>query len=156
MSDLDINTSCYSQIHAGSVEVFLDLVNDYKIPVFQFFYRLFSDAGAAEGSAEKVFLRAFKMRKLLRSGTDLKGWMFRIACDLLRTGDCFPATKRTSANASRIEQVVLALPLWEKSALLLHRYAGLTTSQIALALRTTEFAAQDLLRRAYFTLTNGP
>jgi RNA polymerase sigma-70 factor (ECF subfamily) len=139
-------------LRQGSLEAFAHLVSDYKTPVFQFFQRILADSSVAEESSEKVFLRAYRMRRLLKAGTDLSGWVFRIACDLLRHKDLLQMLHRGVTEEPLIAKAVRALPLQQRIVLLLHRFAGLGIAQIAAALRLTEGAASRLVMESYRAL----
>jgi len=151
---------CSSELHMqlvehlreGSIEAFVHLVQDYKTPLFQFFYRLLSDQSVAEDSSEKVFLRAYRMRRLLRKGTDLTSWLFRIACSLLRDRKLKELLNRAATYDSPIQQAMHALTVQQRIVVLLHRFAGLSSRQLGTVLRVSEHAAVRRIYESYKAL----
>lgn len=151
---VDTQQSAFNaELREGTSDVFLELTENYKTPIFQFFYRLLSDHIAAEGSTEQVFIRAFKARRLISARTDVKSWFFRIACDLARTRKLETFIRNGDAGASTpIERAVRTLPFKEILVILLHRFARLSFAQIGTVLRTTEGAARTHVQDSYLAL----
>lgn len=140
------------QLRQGSLDAFAHLVNDYKTPVFQFFQRLLADNTVAEDSAEKVFLRAYRTRSLLKTSTDLSVWIFRIACDLLRHRELLTILQHASLTGPPIQQAIRALTVQQQIVILLHRFAGLRTEQVGAALRVMESTGWRLILESYRAL----
>jgi DNA-directed RNA polymerase specialized sigma24 family protein len=149
--DPEMHALLPEQLYQGSLEAFAHLVKDYKTPLFQFFQRLLADNAVAEDSSEEVFLRAYRMRNLLKARTDLTAWIFRIACDLLRHRELLAILKQAS-SAGPIQQALRTLPVQQQIAILLHRFGGLRAGQIGAALRVRESAAWQLIVESYRAL----
>ncbi|CAN5405583.1 hypothetical protein BH10ACI4_BH10ACI4_05910 [soil metagenome] len=139
-------------LRSGSMDAFSHLVSDYKTLVFQFFHRLSVDNAFAEASAEMVFVRAFRARRILRKSTDLTSWIFRIACSLAKR--LAPAGSGNCGVDGRppIQRAMAALPEEKRIAILLHRFAGLDPVQIGSVLRLPERLAWRVVRESYSAL----
>lgn len=151
---------CSPELHAqlaelirkGSAEAFFHLIQDYKTPLFQFFFRLLSDRSGAEDSSEKVFLRAYRMRRLLGKGTDLSTWLFCIACNVLEDRDVKAILDRSVIGDSTIQQAMHAITVQQQIVVLLHRFAGLSSTQLGSVLRIPEREALKRIRESYKAL----
>lgn len=139
-------------LRSGSMDAFGHLVSDYKTLVFQFFHRLSMDNTFAEASAETVFVRAFRARKILRKSTDLTSWIFRIACALAKRLAAAGSASGGVDGRPPIQRAMAGLPEKKRITILLHRFAGLDPAQIGSVLRVPERLACRLVRESYSDL----
>jgi RNA polymerase sigma-70 factor (ECF subfamily) len=63
----------------GNAEQFGVLFDRYHQRLFNFFYRLGSDAAASEDLVQDVFLRMLKYRNTFRADSEFRAWMYGIA-----------------------------------------------------------------------------
>lgn len=138
------------ELKHGSLEAFEHLVADYKALLFQFFHRLQADSVAAENAAERVFLSAYRARKVLQATTDLTAWLFRIASDLARRLN--QVALGSVLNSLPVQAAFVRLRTQEKVVILLHRFAGLTVDQLSMSLRLSRSGTAELLQQAYCSL----
>lgn len=141
-------------LRLGSMDAFAHLVSDYKTLVFQFLHRLSFDSRFAETSAEMVFVRAFRARRILRKSTDLTSWLFRIACALAKRLAFVGSVNGDVDDRSAIQKALGALPNEQRITILLHRFAGLDPAQIANVLRVPAPSGSRLVRESYSALHN--
>lgn len=169
------------RVKEGDEPSFALLLHRFRLPVYQFLYRMVGSAAIAEELAQEVFLRIYRARASYEPSAKFTTWLYRISTHLAlnylrdsqreRThlrldetpGDGKPleiATKDPSiedklAGASRIErirQAVNELPEKQRIAVLMHKYQEMDYKQIAETLDTSESAVKSLLFRAYETL----
>jgi RNA polymerase sigma factor (sigma-70 family) len=63
----------------GNAEQFGVLFDRYHQRLFDFFYRLGSDAASSEDLVQEVFLRMLKYRNTFTVDSEFRAWMYRIA-----------------------------------------------------------------------------
>src|SRR3954464_5704966 len=63
----------------GNAEQFGVLFDRYHQRLFDFFYRLGSDAASSEDLVQEVFLRMLKYRNTFRMDSEFRAWMYGIA-----------------------------------------------------------------------------
>ena len=66
----------------GREEVFAELVERYKLPLLNYFYKLTWDRQAAEDCCQEVFCRLFRHRKRYRPTASLATYLYRIGRNL--------------------------------------------------------------------------
>ncbi len=147
------------RVKAGDPSAFGELLDRHVAPVFHFIYRLIQNQQAAEKLAEEVFLRVFRARNDYRAEVEFRTWLFgmamRIAREAMRDGhlcDACAAGWRQQGGPVDVRRAVQALPAEQRAAVLLHKYEGMSVSQIARVLGRSESAAGWLLLRGYETL----
>jgi len=66
----------------GREEAFAELVERYKVPLLNFFYRLTWDRQASEDCCQEVFCRLFRHRKRYRPTASFATYLYRIGRNL--------------------------------------------------------------------------
>ena len=132
--------------------------------------RLGHDEDAAD-AASTTFVRAFTNLRHLRSNEAFRGWLFQIACNLVRdrrpepaiqpldesseppdpAGD--PATTTQQQELRRVvDEAVASLGLAHQEVVVLHHLHGLDVREVAQALGLAEGTVKSRLARARETL----
>ena len=135
-------------------------------------YRMLSNRASAEDIAQETFLRVLKSAKRYKPEAKFTTWLYRIAINLCidaqRKGsfktisldvayETISAEERESSleqaeTAKIVQKAVENLPHRQKTAVILHRYEGLSHGQIAEVTGWTKSATESLLVRAYANL----
>lgn len=145
-------------------------------PVHRFLARLLGDPDAAAELAQETFLRAYQSIGRLADGSNVSGWLFRIATNLARQhyrrrrligwSDVSLLEGQLSA-AGRVEDQVIRqdavrqalerLPLGERICLLLYAWTGYTCPEIAdITGKSTDAVRMTLVRaRRHFRAAYG-
>mgnify|MGYP001091418903 CR=1 FL=1 len=169
------------RVKAGDEPSFALLLHRFRVPVYQFLYRMVGSPAVAEELAQEVFLRVYRARATYEPSAKFTTWLYRISTHLalnhlrdsrrerddVRLDDtpkdgrplqlaAHDATieERLVANdrVERIRRAVDELPEKQRVAVLLHKYQELDYRQIAELLDTSESAVKSLLFRAYESL----
>jgi len=165
----------------GDAQAFRLLFSRLAPRIHAFFRRSFGDATAADDLLQATFLKIHTSRDRYRSEFPLRVWVFTIAArarlDELRRRYRLPAEAgedqlEKAANASslecgpqgnagegrelagRVREAVDQLPDTQRVVVHLNRFEGMTFSEIAQVLGTTEGAVKLRAFRAYETLRN--
>lgn len=138
------------------------LAEAFKRPLFGFFFRLYPDRELAETLAIETFLRVYRTQTKHNTNSEFQIALYRVAIEIaFRQERCAqmsnvknqqPTSNSQAIMSDReraIRRSVAALPSRERIAVLLHKYQGMTVSQIALILSLSEPAANSALLRAY-------
>lgn len=134
-------------------------------------YRMLSNRASAEDIAQETFLRVLKSAKRYKPEAKFTTWLYRIAINLcidaqrkgsfktisLEGAETISAEERESSveqaeTAKIVQKAVEDLPHRQKTAVILHRYDGLSHGQIAEVTGWTKSATESLLVRAYANL----
>lgn len=139
----------------GDRNAYGDLVRRHHHGVTQVIYRMCGDAQLAQDAAQEAFLRAWTHLPKFRPGTNLRGWLYRIAInaarDVLRReskiantdfdtlGMADPQAGPESELLRKertliVQKALLELSEASRSVLVLREYGGLTYQEIAGAL----------------------
>ena len=165
---------------SGDHRAFTKLVEAYQTPVYNLCYRVLGNPHDAEEAAQEAFLRAYTRLSSYDPARSFKTWLLSIAhhycIDRLRRRrltwlslDDEPAldTAMWRSTAPTPEDVVMrrerdsdiqvllsALPLKDRSALVMRYWYDLSYEEIAAATDTTVSAVKSRLHRARVTLAS--
>lgn len=78
MDQIDIQKNI-ERISEGDDAGFVEILNFYIKPVFNFVYRICGNSKDAEDITQEVFIKLWKNLKKYRPGTSFKAWLFSIA-----------------------------------------------------------------------------
>ena len=122
------------------------------------------DASLAEDAAQETFFKAYRALDSFRGECDEKTWLMRIAINTCRDyhrtawlrhvdrGTPLEALPEAGAEDvhpdGEVIRAVMALPLREREAVLLRYYQEMTIAEAAQALRISQSAVKQRLRRA--------
>lgn len=158
---------------AGDARAFETLFARLAPRVHGFFLRSFRDPGVADDLLQVTFMKVHRARAQFRPELKLLPWLFAVAArvrlDELRRRLRLPedagedAIERADEQAPRdplpdtelrdaVRAALDALPESQRAVIHLHRYEGMTFSEIARVLGTTPGAAKLRAFRGYETL----
>jgi RNA polymerase sigma-70 factor, ECF subfamily len=168
------------QVKDGDEASFGLLLHRFRVPVWQFLFRMVRDQAVAEELAQEVFLRVYRARANYEPTASFSTWLYRIATHLalnylrdsrhdrnqIRTDEESdglplqirarePSAEETLLSRERaavIQNALDVLPEKQRLAVLLHKYQELDYRQIAELLGVSESAVKSLLFRAYESL----
>ena len=83
---------------------FSEVVDRYKIKIYNYLYRMMGDAADAEDATQEVFVRLYTSLDSFRSQASLNTWLFRIAGNLCI--DYFRRSKKHRAVAFSLDEPV--------------------------------------------------
>lgn len=150
-----------------------ELLRQFRLPVFDFIYRMVQNQELAEQLAQEVFVRAWRASRVSDTQDAQRTWLFRLAWrrTLAATGDrgaewsaispdwANPAAEAPAldsmpgaARLAAIRSAVHALPPRQRAAVILHRYHGMDFPQLAQVLDCSQSAVPRLLFCAYENL----
>jgi RNA polymerase sigma-70 factor (ECF subfamily) len=164
-------------LQSGNDAALAGLMARWEIPVKRFIFRIVGNTTEAEDLAQEVFLRVYTKRGSFRTAAKFSTWCFSIAAnqarDRLRWWRRRPSKSlnawmeaggeaqdesslgaAASSEAVRREEIasvqaaVSALPVDQRTALVLFEYEGQSVAEIALALGCTAKAVENRLYRA--------
>jgi RNA polymerase sigma-70 factor (ECF subfamily) len=149
---------------------FDELVERHSGEIFAYVWRLLREAHDAEDCLQETFLRAFRSYTRVRTGTNYRAWLYKIATNTARsqwkrrkrheihTADLDPELQAGGMPvADRVERKALlvavtraveALPDQQRAALIMRKYQELSYAEIAAALECTEAAARANVHQA--------
>jgi RNA polymerase sigma-70 factor (ECF subfamily) len=165
------------QVKEGNDQAFEALMQRYKHPVLNFAYRMSGDAGEAEEVAMDAFARAYtaiKANRVRMTSSAFSTWLFQIArfaaIDRIRRRpkQALQSTDAPESNVpelsspapsadqeivaheigEQIAEAVTALPEDQRAVLVLCEYEGLSYSEIAAILNSSEKSVESRLYRA--------
>jgi RNA polymerase sigma-70 factor (ECF subfamily) len=156
-----------AQVLAGKTSEFRKLVEQYQKPVFRFARNLIGDEHDAEDITQEVFLAAFDhLASYDAKRASLLTWLFTIArnrcvnylkrmrpvIDCEAIADRQPAASCDDAARNdfwtRLNEVLDALPIEQKTAFVLAEIEGLAYAEIALVEQTTPGTVKSRIHRA--------
>lgn len=157
----------------GDTEAFGQLVQAYERPVYNLAYRMLGNAAEAEDAAQETFLRAYTKLATYQPERKFVNWLLSIAShyciDRLRknqrapqvsledplppqwlTSDAPRPDQEVSKKQSRdlVRKMLDRLPEVYRAAVVLRYWYGLSYSEIAETMGTTESAIKSRLHRA--------
>jgi RNA polymerase sigma-70 factor (ECF subfamily) len=169
------------RVKKGDRSAFKILVEKYQKPVTNVAYHLLLDRAAAEELAQEVFLKVFQTASRYRAAAKFSTWVYRIATNLAlnelksrKRAQTLPLddvrqihTQPDNMSASLpgpeeqmqqkelvalLERALQSLPVRQRTAVMLHRFEGLSYREIAESMDCTVEAVEALLSRAKITL----
>ena len=170
-NDLRNDEELIADLARGNTEALEVLVRRHQGRVLSLAYRMLGDWDHAEDIAQEAFLRIYRSAGRYRGKSLVSTWLYRITVNL-----CLDHQRRRKAivpvedldtiadNAARqdpleadetavaVRQAVLDLNERQRTAVLLHRFEGLTHAQISEITGWSVSAVESLLVRAYETL----
>ena len=151
----------------GSTAAFTKLVGQYQDLIYRIVWRLSNGHADAEDITQEVFLRLWKNPGQIREAGALKGWLVRVASNLVmdkyrarplqdidqvgELEDGRPTAEDSLAlswSAKRIDAAIAALPDRQKLALSLVHFEQLGNGQAAAIMEVSVDALESLLARA--------
>jgi RNA polymerase sigma-70 factor (ECF subfamily) len=159
-------------ISHGDVAALECLVQRYQQRVFALAYRMLGDWHDAEDVSQETFIRLYNSAGRYKPDAKLITFLYPIVLNLCRDfrrksahmtqsetaldsiadPDNPVSAAVRNENARSVTQAVSALPERQKEALLLHRFDGLSYTEVAQVMGISVSAAESLLVRAYAAL----
>lgn len=169
------------RVKDGDERSFALLLNRFRVPVYQYLYRMVHSPAVAEELAQEAFLRVYRARASYEPSAKFTTWLYRICTHLALNhirdsrkerdharlddtpDDGRPLQVATTEatieekmvarlRAERIRNAVNELPEKQRVAVIMHKYQEMDYKQIADLLDTSESAVKSLLFRAYESL----
>ena len=160
------------EVARGSDHAFRMLVEKWKNPLLNFFYRSVSNVATSEDLAQQTFINLYKARDYYEVKAKFSTYLFKIARNVLindyRRSTRAPALCElndeidSSAEPDRhleineIEEIFMrateALPENQRTAILLYKQQQLTYEEIAEAMGSTVGAVKTWIHRARLAL----
>jgi RNA polymerase sigma-70 factor, ECF subfamily len=159
-------------IGQGEASALRVLLERYQNPLRRLARHMLQDPAGADDAVQDAFIRVFRAAGKFKPTGSAAGWLYRITMNACR--DRLRKRKRRAISleqlahepaaaegpkemevAETVQQVrhaVDQLPDRQRTAVLLHRYQGMTHSQIAEATGWSTSAVESLLVRAYGNL----
>jgi len=154
------------QGETGALRVLLER---YQNPLRRLARHMLQDVAGADDAVQDAFIRVFRAARKFKPTGSAAGWLYRItinACrDRLRkrkrraisleqlarepAAEQQPQQMEVDETVQQVRRAVDQLPPRQRTAVLLHRYQGLTHKQIAEATGWSRSAVENLLVRAY-------
>ncbi len=161
-----------SQVKAGDVEAFSELVRRHEHAVFRLAYRFMREVPGAQDMTQEAFLRAFRLLNSFRGDCQLATWLYRITCnvcltelarrkhrgevalEMLRTGNGTPGRvdPDRAIVLERIRRCVAKLPKRYATVVALHYFEGASYEEIAAAMRIPLGTLKTWMHRARLRL----
>ena len=161
-----------SALAGGDMAALGELVRRHQQKAFALAFRMLQRRDQAEDVVQEGFLRVCRAAPRYRPQARFTTWLYRIVTNLcldrarrakhapapLPEGsrepsrDPEPDPVETCERAERVRQAVAALPERQRTAVVLHRYQGLSHAAVAEATGWSRSAVESLLVRAYARL----
>ena len=166
------DTELMTRLAAGDMEALGDLARRHQDRVLSLSYRVLGDWHRAEDVAQEAFLRVYRAAKRYKPKAKFTTWLYRIVVNL-----CLDERRKQSKTAAALEDAgpavlaesgsnaverkevvglvktaVAELPERQRLVVILHRYDGLSHSEISEVTGWTQSAVESLLVRAYANL----
>jgi RNA polymerase sigma-70 factor (ECF subfamily) len=159
----------------GQVEAMDELLRRYKVPIYQFAFRMSGNAVEAEDIAQEVFLRVHQSRSAYQPSGKFSTWIFTITHNLslsrLRRKKQWALWPRQEDNPDAqvefassdpspeeivsgnelsdiLKRCIQSLPFLQREALVLREYQGLDYQEIAKILNKSLGTVKTLIHRA--------
>jgi len=156
----------------GQMAALGDLVRRHQDKALALAFRMLRRRDLAEDIAQEAFLRVYRAAPRYRPDAKFTTWLYRIVVNLcldhrrraaqapVALGDDGPEPAADAAadpieaqeRAERVRRALDTLPERQRTAVILHRYEGLSHREVAEAMDSTESAVESLLVRAYARL----
>ena len=158
-----------ARLALGDMAALSELVQRHQQRAWQLAYRVTGRRDMADDIVQDAFLRVLRSAAAYQPSAAFSTWLYRIVSNL-----CLDALRRprlaplpvespgsgrischeveSAERAAAVQREVAALPDRQRLALVLHRFDGLSLSQIGQALGCSVSAVESLLTRAYAQL----
>lgn len=169
------------RVQQGDCVSFALLLERHRSSVERFLYAKVRNQALAEELAQEVFLRVYRARGGYQPTARFKAWLFQIAAHLgsnsrrdrrrevlnepldwqgphgpaLQLPDGRPTIEEElvgDVRRAEVRRAVAALPDKQRTAVLMHKFAGMDYNEIARAFRCSESAVKSLMFRAHEAL----
>lgn len=160
------------KIAAGDMAALETLAQRHQLQILALAYRILGDWDMAEDVVQETFLRLIKASKKYEPDARLTTWLYRVVVNLCidhqrksrtmslpleKIVDHLPAQDSDDSIekmelATIVQNAVSGLPDRQRVALILHRYDGLSHSEISAITGWSTSAVESLLVRAYRNL----
>ena len=161
-----------SGLAQGQLRALDCLIGRYQQKVFALAYRILRDWHSAEDVTQETFIRLHNAAPRYKPDAKLITFLYPIVLNLCRDmqrkagrtmqselpleslpdSDSPESIAIKNETVTAVAQAVASLPLRQKTALLLHRFDGLSYSEVAQIMNISRSAAESLLVRAYASL----
>lgn len=160
-----------SRLAEGDMGALGDLVRRHQQAAAAFAFRMLGRRDAVDDVVQEAFLHVHRAARRYQPDAKFTTWLYSIVVNLCR--DAGRRARRAHAHlsegaapslgppadplearerAERVRSAVDALPDRQRTAVLLHRYQGLSHREVAQATGWSESAVESLIVRAYATL----
>jgi RNA polymerase sigma-70 factor (ECF subfamily) len=171
-NDVSNDSELMARLAKGDMAALSDIVRRNQDKVLSLSYRILKDWHKAEDIAQETFLRVYRAANHYKPKAKFTTWLYRIVVNL-----CLDEQRKkahaeaslfdvapvdlTESNYETVERkeildsvknAINELPERQRLTLILHRYDGLSHSEIAEVTRWTKSAVESLLVRAYANL----
>ena len=150
-----------------STEQFAETLERHQGRVFSIAFRIIGETGAAEEVVQDVFLQLHRQLPRLQSEDHVTAWLRRVTChratDALRRRVCrggsaadelneemahAPLPRASSPLMNRVEQLLLTLPVAQRTVILLRYQEDMDPEDIAIELAMPQATVRSHLQRA--------
>ena len=163
-----------AKVHGGDMSALGELVSRHQDKVLSLAYRFFGRWDIAEDIGQETFLRVWKASQNYKPKAKFTTWLYSIAIN-----QCIDEHRKTIHKTIPLEQVVASLEAESDSdriereevakivqkaimelgerqrlAVILHRYDGLSHTEISEVTGWSKSAVESLIVRAYTNLRN--
>lgn len=171
-SDSPSDENLVQAIGRGNRQALRELVWRYQEKLRRVAFRTLGDAHAADDAVQDAFVRVFGAARRFRLTGKASSWLYRITLNLCK--DRLRKLKRrpvsldalgyqlsagenadpmeTDETIRQVNSALDSLPDRQRTAVLLHRYEGMSHSRIADITGWSQSAVESLLIRAYANL----
>ena len=171
-NDISNDTELMTRLAKGDMSALGDIVKKHQDKVLSLSYRVLGDWHRAEDVTQETFLRIFRAAQNYKPKAKFTTWLYRIVINL-----CFDEQRKRAKAAAPLEDATMAelaesdsnlaerkevvesvktavneLPERQRFAVILHRYDGLSHTEIGEVTGWTTSAVESLLVRAYANL----
>jgi RNA polymerase sigma-70 factor (ECF subfamily) len=164
----DLDATQMARVRSGDRDAFTDLVDRHKDAVVNYLTRLTGNRDRAEDLAQETFLRLFRSAGSYREQGLLRGFLFRIATNLVRSEErrekrlrlllpflgrqdhaepAAPSGLLRQEMHREVSAAVAQLPLRYRVPLVLHEIEGWAYADIARALGCREGTVKSRIHR---------
>jgi RNA polymerase sigma-70 factor (ECF subfamily) len=175
--DIDQDSRLIIRILKGEREAYAEIVDEYKMPIFNLAYRMIGDRFEAQDLAQEAFLNAYKNLADFDVQKPFFPWLYTIALNLIRNHlkkkrplvmghierTHFVEEKNLADNAEtqlvehqkreKISQAIQQLPLIHREVIILRYYQEFSFKEIADILDVSLSAAKMRVYRALKVLS---
>jgi RNA polymerase sigma-70 factor (ECF subfamily) len=164
----DLDATQMARVRSGDRDAFADLIDRHKDAVVNYLTRLTGDRDRAEDLAQETFLRLFRSAGSYSEQGLLRGYLFRIATNLVRSEErrekrlrlllpflgrqdhaepAAPSGLLRREMHREVSAAVAQLPLRYRVPLVLHEIEGWAYAEIAQALGCREGTVKSRIHR---------
>lgn len=154
---------------AGDREAFAQLIRSHQHRVVQLATRLLSSADQAEDIAQEAFIRVYRAAGTFKPQAKFSTWLYRIVVNLCHdqrrrwklrlaritedpTAPERPLPVERDEISAKLHSAIDRLSPRQRTALVLHRFEGLSYREVSAATGLSESAVESLIVRAYANL----